>query len=131
MAIALNDQKQLFDDETGELMKDKIAREHKDNCLVSVMLGLPGQYDWASIAKTVPIGLDQCSPRWLLYYREARMAGVSCMKMSNHYAYMRLAYQHVMENHLIQERAVDHQILYQAQLILDDRRRAKQEKGQQ
>lgn len=126
---------------TAELVayEAKLKREAEDQRLMKILCNQPDLYSkesWEPIIR-IPGWLAPMSLRWMLYYRQARMFGISCMLSSAHYAFGRMikggcfCYEHAAESHRIQDQAIDHAILYRAQQRVDELRRAKQEKGQQ
>lgn len=99
-----------------ETWQERAAREEMDDDLSSDLLEQPDPFQYCPSFKKVTIMREKYSIRWILYYAQARMRGVSCMYISSCYANDRVfGLLEEGEHHYVSSTKRDGAMLYFAQ----------------
>jgi hypothetical protein len=108
-----------------ETQKQKDVRERRDQVIIA---NLPIVEEWDKCNELLSFDWygGPLKAAFALYYRQARMAGVSCVISSSWYAVNRsnsfISY-HTLANILTRNPSFDHELLYRGQQLLDKLRR--------
>lgn len=103
-----------------ETDEQRCQRESLDSRIQNRLMAEGRPYEKEDDNNNIHVMGRDFSMKWILYYAQARFAGISCMKTSNHYA-IRQSATDSSERYLmkawynVQDRALDHQLLYIAQ----------------
>lgn len=113
----------MSEEDEFEEMTAEEEREDREGDLFDKLTGQPDRYRNEPIDQCIGVGRNTYSIRWILYYAQARHAGIACMYSSSMFANDMIT---VKEYHEVQDRRTDYLLLWQAQLYL----KTKQQKGQ-
>lgn len=98
-----------------ETWEETEAREEQDDDIYEQLLRQKDSLKGFPSFQKITIMGEQYSIRWILYYAQARMAGISCMYLSQEYANDLMFDHDDWERHGVTSRPRDMKLLWHAQ----------------